>query len=70
MLEIRLHKNEVGGYDYNDVNTLLTQIERVLKRQLFKDPTDGIKGVARNVGNALNDYKSTVHIKKIDVLAR
>ena len=26
MSEIRLHKNEVGGYAYNDVNTLLTQI--------------------------------------------
>ena len=35
MLEIRLHKNKVGGYAYNDTNTLLTQIERVLRRQLF-----------------------------------
>ena len=26
ILEIRLHKNEVGGYAYNDVNTLITQI--------------------------------------------
>ena len=26
MSEIRLHKNEVGGYAYNDANTLLTQI--------------------------------------------
>ena len=37
MLEIRLHKNKVGGYAYNDTNTLLTQIERVLRRQLFED---------------------------------
>ena len=26
MLEIRLHKNEVGGYAYNDTHTLLTQL--------------------------------------------
>ena len=30
--EIRLHKNKVGGYAYNDANKLITQIERVLKR--------------------------------------
>ena len=33
MLEIHLHRNEVGGYDYNDAKTLIIQIERVLKRQ-------------------------------------
>ena len=27
MMKIRLHKNEVDGYAYNDANTLLTQIE-------------------------------------------
>ena len=31
MLEIRLQKNEVGGYAYNDVNRIITQIERVLE---------------------------------------
>ena len=36
MSEIRLHKNEVGGYTYNDVNTLITQIDRVLDRKLFE----------------------------------
>ena len=69
MSEIRLHKNEVGGYAYNDANTIITQIKRVLERQLFEDSADGMKGVASDVGNALNDYKSTVHIKKRDVLA-
>ena len=42
MLEIRLHKNEVGGYAYNDANTLLTKIERVLERRLFEDSADGM----------------------------
>ena len=48
---------------------LLTKIERVLKRQLFEDSANGIKGLARDVGNAPNNYKSTVQIKKRDVLA-
>ena len=61
MLDIRLHKNEVGGYTYNDVNTLITQIEHVLKQQLFEDSSDRMKGLASAVGNALNAYKSTVH---------
>ena len=42
MLEIHLHKNEVGGYAYNNVNMLLTQIKRVLERQLFEDSANGI----------------------------
>ena len=69
MLEIRLQKNEVGDYEYNDANTLLTQIERFLERQLFKDSSDGMKGLASNISNALNEYKSKFNIKKRDVLA-
>ena len=69
MSKLRLHKNEVGGYAYNDGNTLLTQIERVLERQLFEDSTDRMNGLASNAGNTLKNYKSTVHIKKRDVLA-
>ena len=69
ILEICLHKNEVEGYAYNDTNKLLIKIERVLERQLFEDSADGMKGLASNVGNTLNNYKSTVHIKKRDVLA-
>ena len=68
MPEIRLHKNEVGGYAYNDADTLITQIERVLDRQLFEDSANGMKGLASAVGNVLNDYKSMVHTKKKDVL--
>ena len=67
--EIRLRKNKVGGYAYNDTNTIITQIERVLEQQLFEVSTDRMKGLASVVGKALNDYKSTVHINKRDVLA-
>ena len=69
MSEIRLHKNKVGGYAYDNVNMLITQIDRVLERQLFKDSADGMKVLASDVGNTLNNYKSTFHIKKRDVLA-
>ena len=69
MSEIRLHKNKVGGYAYNNANTLLTKIERFLERQLFEDSSDGMKGIASNIRNALNNYKSTINIKKRDVLA-
>ena len=36
---------------------------------MFEESTNGMKGLVSDVGNALNDYKSTVHIKKRDVLA-
>ena len=68
MSDIRLHKNKVCGYAYNYANTLLQQIERVLERQLYEDSANGMKGLKRNVSNALNKYKSTIHIKKRDVL--
>ena len=68
MLEIRLNKNEVDVYTYNDANTLLTQIERVLERQLYEDSANGMKGIVSDVSNAINKYKLTIHIKKRDML--
>ena len=35
MSEICLHNNGVGGYAYNDANTIITQIERLLERHFF-----------------------------------
>ena len=52
--KIRLHKKEVSGYAHNDVNTLLTQIEQILERKLFKDSYDGMKGLTSNISIALN----------------
>ena len=69
MLEIRIHKNKAGSYAYNDVDTLLIKIGIFLERQLYEDSADGMKGLASDVKNALNKYKSTIHIKKRDVLA-
>ena len=69
MSEICLYKNEVGIYAYNDANILLTQIERVLEQQLYKESADGMKGLTSDISNALNEYRSTIHIKNRDVLA-
>ena len=62
MSDICLHRNEVGSYAYNYANTPITQIERVLNQKLFEDSADGMKGL-------VNAYKSTIHIKKRDVLS-
>ena len=45
------------------------QIERILERQLYEYYTDGMKALGSDVSNALDKYKSIIHIKKIDVLA-
>ena len=68
MSDIRLRKNEVSGYSYNNANTLITQIERFLERQLVEHFADGMKGLASDVRNVLNEYNLTVYIKKGDVL--
>ena len=35
MADIKLHKNEVGGYAYNDARICMTQINRVVERHIF-----------------------------------
>jgi ElaB/YqjD/DUF883 family membrane-anchored ribosome-binding protein len=70
MANLILHKNEVGGYAYNDAQTLILQINRVLEQQLYEDSTDGMKGLTSKIPNALTKYKSNVSIKKRDVLSQ
>ena len=65
---IDICKNEVGGYAYNDANTLITEIERVLAEQLFKDSTDGMKGLLSTTKNKLTEYKATISIKRNNFL--
>ena len=65
---IGIHKNEVGGYAYNNVNTLITEIKRVLAEQLFEDSMDGMKGLLSTTKNTLPEYKATISIKRKDVL--
>ncbi len=65
---IDIRKNEVGGYAYNDANTLVTEIEGVLAEQLFEDSTDGMKGLLSTANNTLTEYKANISIKRKDVL--
>ena len=65
---IGIRKNEVGGYAYNNVNTLITEIKRVLAEQLFEDSMDGMKGLLSTTKNTLPEYKATISIKRKDVL--
>jgi len=65
---IDIHKNEVGGYTYNNANTLVTEIERVLAEHLFEDSTDRVKGRLSTATNTLTEYKATIIIKRKDIL--
>ncbi len=65
---INIRKNEVSSYAYNDANTLVTEIKRVLAEQLFEDSTDGMKGLLSTATNTLTEYKATISIKRKDVL--
>ena len=65
---LRLHKNEVGGYTYNDATVLCKQIYWVMERKCFKDTADGMKGLKDETPNALTDMKAGVAITKAAVL--
>jgi len=65
---IDIRKNEVGGDAYNDANTLVTEIKRVLAEQLFKDSMDRMKGLLSTTKNTLTESKATISIKRKDVL--
>ena len=64
MAHIKLHKNEVGGYAYNDAQICVTQVKQVLKRQIFENLVDGMLGLARKISNELTNIKSTVSIMR------
>ena len=68
MADIKLHKNKVGGYAYNDAQICVTQIIRVLERQTFEDLLDGMKGLASETPNELTNMKSTVSIMRKHIL--
>ena len=68
MAKLLPHKNEVGGYAYNDAQTCVTHIERVLEQQMFEDSMDEMKGMASTTSNTLTAMKSAVSVRKRDVL--
>ena len=65
---IDIRKNEVDSYTYNDANTLVTEIERILAEQLFEVSMDGMKGLLSTATNTLMEYKATISIKCKHVL--
>ena len=63
MQEISINKNDVGGYKYNAAVTLIKQINRALKHQLFEESADGMIGLSSKTQNNLTRYQSNVSIK-------
>ena len=57
MQELLITKNDVGGYEYNTVVTLIKQINRVLEQQLFKESADGMVGLGSVPGRQLFLYE-------------
>ena len=65
---LRLHKNEVGGYTYNDAAVLCKQIDRVMERQCFEETADGMKGLKDETPNVLTEIKAGVAVTEAAVL--
>ena len=68
MTALRLHKNEVCGYAYNDEAVLCKQIDRVMERQCFEETADGMKGLKEKTPNVLTEMKADVAVTKAAVL--
>ena len=57
MQEISIHRNYVGGYEYNIVVKLIKQINHVLKQQLFEESADGMVSLGSAMPNTLTGYQ-------------
>ena len=68
MTALRLHKNEVGRYAYNDAAVLCKQIDHVMERQCFKETVDGMKGLKEETPNVLTEMKAGVSLTKAAIL--
>ena len=64
MTALRLHKNKVGGYAYNDAAVLCKQIDRVMEHQCFEDTADGMKGIKDETPNILTEMKAGIAVTK------
>ena len=67
MQEISIHKNDVGGYEYNAAVTLVKQINLVLGQHLFEESYNGMVDLGSATTNTRTGYQSNVAIKKSDV---
>ena len=64
MEAIKLHKEKVGGYAYDDAQIFITQIKLGLEQDIFEYSNDGMKGLKSTGANVLTRYKADVTIKK------
>ena len=67
MTALRLHKNKIGGYAYNDATVLCKHIDRVMERQCFEDTADGMKCLKDKTPNVLTEMKAGVVVTKAAV---
>ena len=65
---LKLHKNEDGGYAYDDALIFEKQIERVFERQYYESSSDGMKGLLAKAPNDLNAILSTKLVSRSSVL--
>ena len=65
---LKLHKNEDGGYAYDDALIFEKQIERVFERQYYESSSDGMKGLLAKDPNDLNAILSTKLVSRRSVL--
>ena len=65
---LKLHKNEDGGYAYDDALIFEKQIERVFKCQYYESSSDGMKGLLSKYPNDLNAILSTKLVSRRSVL--
>ena len=56
---LTLHKNDTGGYAYDDALIFEKQVERELERQHYEGADNGMKGLLGATPNSLNKAKLT-----------
>ena len=67
MEQHKLPKDDVGGYRYNHVVTLVENIKGVLEDQYFENATDEMKGLLSETANELTDFNANVAIRAAEV---
>ena len=65
---LKLHKNEDGGYAYDDALIFKKQIERVFERQYYESYSDDMKGLLAKDPNDLNAILLTKLVSRRSVL--
>ena len=68
ILALKVHKNEDGGYAYDDALIFEKQIERVCERHYYESSSDGMKRLLSKDPNNLNAILSTKLVSRRSVL--